>query len=82
MSYFPYDAQNAGTGTSMYVYNPYDSSSYTFLMWQNSSGSSGTKMYGYKGISVHKSAEQITGFNFLPASGKLSDKLTSKCIWS
>ena len=74
IGYFSYDEQNAGTGTSMYVYNPNDSSSYTFSMWQNSSGSS-VGMLGRKGISVHKSAEQITGINFLPASGTLT-KLT------
>ena len=49
-------------GTIIYVYNPYDSSSYTFVQWQ-SSGHTG-QLRGYKGIAVHKSAEQIKGVRF------------------
>ena len=69
IGYFSYDEQNAGTGTSMYVYNPNDSSSYTFSMWQTLVVLIGG--LGRKGISVHKSAEQITGIN-LTASGTLN----------
>jgi hypothetical protein len=51
-----------------YIFNPYDSSSYTFttsqgIGWLNGSGSIGTK-----GIGVHKSAEQITGVQVLTNS--------------
>lgn len=54
-------------GTVIYVYNPYDSSSYTFVQWQ-SSGYTGA-LRGYKGIAVHKSAEQINGIRFFQQSG-------------
>ena len=74
MQYFPITnaSYNVGVGTTIYVYNPNDSSSYTFLQWQGTAWS-GTKMYGYKGIAVHKSAEQITGFQVF-ASGGTMDK--------
>lgn len=74
MQYFPVTnaSYNVGVGTTIYVYNPNDSSSYTFLQWQGTAWA-GTKMYGYKGIAVHKSAEQITGFTVF-ASGGTMDK--------
>ena len=72
--YFPVTnaSYNVGVGTSIYIYNPYDSSSYTFLQWQGTAWS-GTKMYGYKGIAVHKSAEKITGIQFYSRSGATVD---------
>ena len=63
-----------GTGTAdmggflTTIYNPNDSSSYTFYNGQSSiKASSG--LAGAKYIGVHKSAEQISGINILPASG-------------
>ena len=63
-----------GTGTAdmggflTTVYNPNDSSSYTFYSGQSSmKGASG--LAGAKYIGVHKSAEQITGINILPSTG-------------
>ena len=50
-------------GSINYIYNPNDSSSYTFLQAQSGSTVGGT-LYGGKGISVHKSAETIRGINF------------------
>ena len=60
---------NTGGNSSLYVYNPYDSSSYTFLQAQ-SGFNVGTTLYGTKGIGVHKSAETIRGIRFYtdPAS--------------
>jgi hypothetical protein len=60
-----------GTGTSLYVYNPYNSSSYTFFQTQNSSTYLGNH-YGYKTIGVHKVAEQITGIVLNALTGTLS----------
>ena len=69
-----------GTGTAdmggflTTVYNPNDSSSYTFYNGQSSiKASSG--LAGAKYIGVHKSAEQITGINIFPSSGSW-DNLT------
>ena len=58
-----------GTGFGMYVFNPYDSSSYTFTKHQSSSWSLLPNLYGYKGIGVYKVAEQITGIHFLVVGG-------------
>ena len=52
-------------GLSMYIYNPYDSSSYTFLTLQSNGYRSGTGQIGSKQISVHKSAERISGLHFI-----------------
>ena len=54
---------DTGNGAGLYVFNPNDSSSYTFLKGQGGSTVGGT-LYGTKGISVHKSAETIRGINF------------------
>ena len=51
----------AGTGLSMYVYNPYDSSSFTFMSSQSSSQNPNGHN-GWKSVGVYKVAEQITGF--------------------
>tara|TARA_Y100000114_G_C11683364_1_gene289727 strand:+ start:110 stop:631 length:522 start_codon:yes stop_codon:yes gene_type:complete len=52
------------TGFTAFIYNPFDSSSFTFTNFQNTDFTSGSGGIGYKGIGVHKSAEQITGVNF------------------
>ena len=52
-------------GVSLYVYNPYDSSSYTFLTNQSSSYVPTLGNWGSKVIGVHKSAEQLSGIRFL-----------------
>jgi len=60
----------------MYVFNPYDSSSYTFCEFQKNShylASSTSTMYGGKGIGVHKVAEQITGISAYQASTRLEN---------
>ena len=55
----------------LYVYNPYDSSSYTFATFENMAlaNTGSVTGYGVKGIGVHKSAEQISGINIFPSSG-------------
>ena len=60
-----------GTGFALYIYNPNDSSSYTFGQWQASSFNTGSGLYGRKGISVHHSAEQITCIRFFVFSGTM-----------
>jgi len=61
-----------GVGITMYIFNPYDSSSYTFVKSQSSAYYSSGGL-GYKMIGVHKVAEQITGINFFPRSGTLDN---------
>lgn len=61
-----------GVGLAMYIYNPYDSSSYTFFNSHSTSYYSASGI-GYKTIGVHKVAEQITGIQFLPRSGSFDN---------
>jgi len=55
-------------GVGFYVFNPYDSSSYTFIQGQQS-GTVPSGKYGIKHIGVYKVAEQITGLKFGLVSG-------------
>tara|TARA_R110002020_G_C15778346_1_gene728906 strand:+ start:27 stop:548 length:522 start_codon:yes stop_codon:yes gene_type:complete len=61
----------SGTGSAvagglvMYIFNPYNSSSYTFLTLQSNGFRDGLGQIGSKQISVHKSAEQISGVHFI-----------------
>ena len=72
ISYFGYGgsaSSNLG-GNVLYVYNPYDSSSYTFFQWQSTQYENTNNWgRGTKGIGVHKVAEQITGINMFPQTG-------------
>ena len=60
-------------GVALYIYNPYDSSSYTFTQQQNTFFNNGNGGQGTKGIGVHKSAEQISGINFLASAGNIEN---------
>ena len=56
--------QNGGGATQITVYNPFDSSAYTFATWQNTGMSSiGTPVR--KGIGMLEVAESHTGINFV-----------------
>ena len=67
------DAED-GVGASIYVYNPYDSSSYSFVSAQNSFiVLAGTTLEGYKNISVLKSAQQCNGIQFLNEAGSFDN---------
>ena len=58
------DQSAESEGAVTYIYNPYDSSSYTFLLNQSSGHKSGN-MRGSKTIAVHKSAETVRGINII-----------------
>lgn len=68
-------ATTVGFGLTLYVFNPFDSSSYTFFKNQTSSFVNGSGGIGYKAIAVHKSAEQTTGINLFGASGHNLDDI-------
>ena len=65
-------------GYSVYIYNPYDSSSYTFMNGQTSAYTVAptNALAGGKSIGVHKSAEQISGINLLLNTGTI-DNITA-----
>ena len=58
-------------GLSMYIMNPYQSSTFTYLTCQSSlmQRYNGHKLAGSKAIGCHKSAEQLSGFSFFPSTG-------------
>mgnify|MGYP003137534271 CR=1 FL=1 len=58
-----------GIGLVMYCFNPFDSSSYTFLNFQNSSFMAGSGNRVTKGIGVLTVAQSITGFQMLNSTG-------------
>ena len=62
-------SDDKGVGLSLYIFNPNDSSSYTFGLWQTTAWDSGSGLVGRKGIGVHKSAEQISGVSFSRTAG-------------
>ncbi len=64
--------QTFSSGFEFFVFNPNDSSSYTFLTNQGSSRHT-SGLLGFKGIAVHKSAEQITGFHLFSSQGATQD---------
>jgi hypothetical protein len=55
-------------GAIIYVFNPNDSSSYTFIAYQNMDSGSSLHI-GMKGVGLHKVAEQITGFQLVEDNG-------------
>ena len=65
-------------GYSVYIYNPYDSSSYTFINSQSAAVvvAPTSALTGTKNIGVHKSAEQISGINLLLNTGTI-DNITA-----
>ena len=63
-----FDQEPETTGAVIYVYNPSDSGSYTFITTQ-SSGSTGGNGRGGKGIGVHKTAETVRGFAIIETVG-------------
>ena len=59
-----------GTNAVAYIFNPYSSSSYTFMMAQGIFWNSG-RMQSVKGIAVHTSAETIRGIKLYQSSGNM-----------
>ena len=63
-----YTFQNAiGGTTSYYIYNPYNSSSFTFMTHQTGFESQGT-LYGLKGIGVERTTATRRGFRISASS--------------
>tara|TARA_R100000329_G_C7605935_1_gene214982 strand:+ start:501 stop:1019 length:519 start_codon:yes stop_codon:yes gene_type:complete len=67
-------ANTVGFGLTMYVFNPYASDSYTFMIWQTSSHVSGSGNLNYRGIGVLTLNKSIGGVEF---SGQSSHNLSS-----
>ena len=61
----------------IYIFNPYSSSSYTFLLFQTSFYNEGSGGQSQKGIGVLKQTSSIGGINFTAHSGDI-DSLSLK----
>ena len=61
---------STGASINMMVFNPNDSSSYTFLTDQSNAWTG--VLQAYKGIGVEKTTQTITGINFFPSSGTIT----------
>ena len=61
------DTEKNGGGFH-YIFNPNDSSSYTFYQGQSGGAVASSGLIGTKAIGVHKVAEQITGFQLYGAT--------------
>ena len=68
-TYFSDGGDDKGVGLSLYIFNPYDSSSFTFGLWKSAGWNQGSGGIGRQGIGVHKSAEQISGIAFSRSAG-------------
>jgi|5_EtaG_2_1085323.scaffolds.fasta_scaffold23028_3 hypothetical protein len=69
-----YNEGSVGGFFVMDIYNPYDSSSWTFASWQMAShylASSQPVLMARKAIGVHRSEEQITGIAAIQSSTRL-----------
>lgn len=62
-----------GTSATLNVYNPNDSSKYTFVKWASSVY--GTVGIGRKGIGVEKTLQTITGINLLSNGTNVMDSI-------
>jgi hypothetical protein len=73
IDYFTIDIENTaeGNGGIIYIYNPYSSSTYTFLNFQTSFYNEGSGGQGQKGIGVLKTTDSIGGINFTAHSGNI-----------
>ena len=58
------NASYLADGFRAFVFNPQDSSRFTFISFQDSSAYDGSNILGYRGIGVHKNAEVISGVSF------------------
>ena len=71
-----YNEGSVGGFFVMYVFNPFDSSSFTFAQSQTAThflSSSTSTLIGRKSIFVHKVAEQITGIEATQGSSRLEN---------
>ena len=74
--YTMYNEGSVGGFFVAYIFNPNDSSSFTFITLQNAThyiASSTPTLIGRKYIGVHKVAEQITGINIFTGSATITN---------
>jgi len=73
------DQSPESMGANVNIYNPYDSSSYTFINGQSSGITSNLR--GGKNIGVHKVAETIRGFAVIETNGSRPINSGNICVY-
>jgi hypothetical protein len=73
------DQSPESQGANINIYNPYDSSSYTFINGQSSGIT--TNLRGGKNIGVHKVAETIRGFAVIETNGSRPFNSGNICVY-
>ena len=73
------DQSPESQGANVNIYNPYDSSSYTFINGQSSGITSNLR--GGKNIGVHKVAETIRGFAVIETNGSRPFDSGNICVY-
>jgi hypothetical protein len=63
LNYLYPNSYDDGNGNTLYIFNPTNSSSYTFVIHQGSGMANGVGNYNFKGIAVLKETSSITGIN-------------------
>ena len=63
LNYLYPNSYDDGNGNSLYIFNPTNSSSYTFVIHQGSGMANGVGNYNFKGIGVLHELSSITGIN-------------------
>ena len=66
------NTSNDSGGALSYLFNPFNSSSYTFHLAQTDGYDSSNNFQSKKIIGVHKNTTTITGFNYFADSGTFS----------
>ena len=64
------DLTEEGGTAITYIYQPFNSSRYTFAQTQSVNTNASSQLQGYKYVNVHKVQEQITGFQILSSPSK------------
>ena len=63
------------TGSTSFIFNPFDSSRYTHAIHQVSTYVDGYGAAGLKGISVHKNAEQLSGIRIFAQGSNVMNSI-------
>ena len=63
LNYLYPNSYDDGNGNTIYIFNPFDTSSYTFIINQGTGYANGVGNYNFKGIGVLKETSSITGIN-------------------
>ena len=62
LNYLYPNSYDDGNGNTLYVFNPFSSSSYTFILNEGTGMANGVGLYNFKGLAALKQLNSISGF--------------------